>query len=44
MRYYSVCDAISEIDAGHGIAGHREVNGIYRKVKGKRFWCIQPAA
>ena len=33
----SVCDAISEFDAGHGMDGHREINGIYTKVKGKCF-------
>ena len=37
VRYCSVCDPISQIDAGHGIGGHREINGVYRKVKGKCF-------
>ena len=33
VRYCSVCDPISEIDVGHGIGGHRVINGVYRKVK-----------
>ena len=37
VRYCSVSDLISKIDAGHGIGGHKEINGVYRMVKEKCF-------
>ena len=34
-------DPISETDTGHGMGGHRGINGIYRKVNGKCFLYIR---